>query len=96
MQEEAVEMVDVAEAGRRLGVSISTVWRMIRRGELPSIRKGGRRLVPRDSLATATKARQAEEVPPLDKNHPIFRLVGGGRSGGKLPGARDKHAILDS
>ena len=89
-------MVDVSEAGRRLGVSVSTVWRMIRRGDLPSIRKGGRRLVPRDSLTTTAKKRQAEEVPPLDKNHPIFRLVGAGRSGGKLPGARDKHAILDS
>jgi len=44
----------------------------------------------------ASKARQQEEVPPLDKNHPIFRLVGAGRSGGKLPGARDKHAIVDS
>ena len=96
MKEEVVELVDVSEAGRRLSVSISTVWRMIRRGDLPSIRKGGRRLVPRDSLATAAKTRQAEEVPPLDKNHPIFRLVGAGRSGGKLPGARDKHAILDS
>ncbi len=96
MREEMVELVDVSEAGRRLGVSISTVWRMIRRGDLPSIRKGGRRLVPRDSLVPAAKARQQEKVPPLDKNHPIFRLVGAGRSGGKLPGARDKHAILDS
>jgi excisionase family DNA binding protein len=96
MPEEAVELVDVTEAGRRLGVSISTVWRMIRRGELPSIRKGGRRLVPRDSLVPAARVRQKEKVPPLDKNHPIFRLVGAGRSGGKLPGARDKHAIVDS
>ncbi len=96
MREDVIEFVDVSEAGRSLGVSISTVWRMIRRGDLPSIRKGGRRLVPRDALVPAAKERQQEEVPPFDENHPIFRLVGAGRSGGKLPGARDKHAILDS
>jgi len=25
----------------------------------------------------------------------MFRLVGAGRGGGRTPGARDKHAILD-
>ncbi|MGH8168535.1 MAG: helix-turn-helix domain-containing protein, partial [Woeseiaceae bacterium] len=44
------QFVDVPEAGRVLGVSDSTVWRMIRRGALPSIRRGGRRLVPRRAL----------------------------------------------
>jgi len=95
MRDETEAFVDVSEAGRNLGVSISTVWRMIRRGDLASISMKGRRLIPRDALAPAACARQQEDVPPLGKDHPIFRLVGAGRSGGRLPGARDKHAILD-
>jgi excisionase family DNA binding protein len=95
MRDESTQFVDVSEAGRSLGVSISTVWRMIRRGELPSIQKKGRRLVPTDSLVPAVKAKQQEKVPPLDRDHPIFRLVGAGKSGGRKPGARNKHAILD-
>ena len=88
-------LVNVTEAGRILGVSDSTVWRMIRRGTLPTVRKGGRRLIPRKALERQASARQAEEIPPLRLNHPIFRLVGAGRGGGRGPGARDKHAILD-
>jgi excisionase family DNA binding protein len=85
----------VSEAGQILGVSESTVWRMIRKGVLPSVRKGGRRLIPRAALESHSIRRQQDEVPPLAKDHPIFRLVGAGRSGGIEPGARDKHAILD-
>lgn len=87
-------MLTVSEAGRALGVSLSTVWRMIRRGTLPSIRKGGRRLVPAGALRSRFPALQEQKVPPLGKDHPIFRLMGAGRSGGKAPGAREKHAIL--
>ncbi len=86
-------LVNVTEAGRSLGVSASTVWRMIRRGALPSIRRGGRRWIPREALARS--AREQTRVPPLTSDHAIFRLVGAGRSGGRAPGARDKHAILD-
>ena len=39
--------------------------------------------------------RKVDPIPPLTADHPIFRLVGTGRSGGVLPGARDKHAIID-
>jgi excisionase family DNA binding protein len=87
--------VSVANAGHLLGVSRSTIWRMIRRGELPSIRQGGRRLVPADALHASSIRTRSGRVPPLGKDHPIFRLVGAGRSGGKGRGARDKHAILD-
>ena len=87
--------VSVANAGHLLGVSRSTIWRMIRRGELPSIRQGGRRLVPADALHAGSNRTRRRSVPPLGKDHPIFRLVGAGRSGGNPPGARDKHAILD-
>jgi len=92
----ARELISVEEAGRALGVSRSTVWRLIQRGELPSIRRGGRRLVPADAARKRPRrAPSPAAVPPLTEDHPIFRLVGAGRGGGTPPGARDKHAILD-
>lgn len=92
----AQELISVEEAGRALGVSRSTVWRLIRRGEIPSVRRGGRRLIPAD-VARKRPRRTASRaaVAPLTEDHPIFRLVGAGRGGGNTPGARDKHAILD-
>ena len=87
--------VTITSAGHLLGVSRSTIWRMMRRGELPSIRQGGRRLVSVDALHAGSIRARRGSVPPLGKDHPIFRLVGAGRSGGNPPGARDKHAILD-
>ena len=85
----------VADAGRALGVSRSTVWRLIQRGELPSIRRAGRRLVPASAVRIRTRRRRAARFPAFSHVHPIFRLVGAGRGGGRRPGARDKHAILD-
>lgn len=87
--------VNVSEAGRCLNVSVSTVWRMIRRGSLPSVRRGGHRLIPRQALHAQALTRQETQIPALREDHPIFRLVGAGRSGGSKPGARDKHAIVD-
>ena len=88
-------MVTVEEAGRALGVSRSTVWRLIQRGDLPSVRRGGRRLVPASAIYTRARRRRAGGIPPFSHDHPLFRLVGSGRGGGGAPGARDKHAILD-
>lgn len=88
-------LLSIAEAGRALGVSESTVWRLLRRGALPSIRKGGRRLIPQQALSRRGSTQETAAVPPLREDHPIFSLVGAGRSGGNPPGARDKHAILD-
>lgn len=85
----------VEEAGRTLGVSRSTVWRLIQRGELPSVRRGGRRLVPASAIHTRARRRRTESIPPFSHDHPLFRLVGAGRGGGGAPGARDKHALLD-
>lgn len=87
------QFVDVPEAGKMLGVSESTVWRMIRRGTLPSVRRGGRRLVPHWALEKALRD-MTDQIPPLTRDHPIFRLAGAGRGGG-TPGARDKHSLLD-
>ena len=91
----AGEMITVEEVGRTLGVSRSTVWRLIQRGDLPSVRRGGRRLVPARAIQTRTRRRPTEGIPPFSHDHPMFRLVGAGRGGGITPGARDKHAILD-
>jgi excisionase family DNA binding protein len=87
--------VSVEEAGQALGVSPSTVWRMIRRGALPSVRHRGRRLVLAHGLTSGARRRSRQEILPLTRDHPIFRLVGAGRGGGGSPGARDKHALLD-
>jgi excisionase family DNA binding protein len=91
----ATQLVTVDEAGHVLGVSRSTVWRLIQRGDLPSVRRAGRRLVPVAALRTRTRRGRSPQVPAFSDDHPIFRLVGAGRGGGKTPGARDKHAILD-
>lgn len=85
----------VEEAGQALGVSPATIWRMIRRGDLPSIRDRGRRLVLVQGLTSRARAKARQDIAPLTKDHPIFRLVGAGRGGGGRPGARDKHALLD-
>jgi excisionase family DNA binding protein len=89
------QFVGVSEAGRVLGVSESTVWRMIRRGALPSIRKQGRRLVPCRALEKGPANVKGDKILPFTEENAIFRLIGAGRSGGRAPGARDKHAILD-
>lgn len=88
-------VLTVTEAGQELGVSLSTVWRMIRSGRLPSYRKGGRRWVPRRDLYSRAVRRHVERIPRFTKDHPIFRLAGAYRSGGVGPGSEDKHAILD-
>jgi len=88
-------MISVEEAGRALGVSRSTVWRLIQRGELPSVRRRGRRLVPASAIESRTHRRRVAAIPPFSLDHPMFRLVGAGRGGGSTPGARDKHALLE-
>ena len=90
----AAELMTVDEAGRALGVSRATVWRLIQRGDLPSIRRGGRRLVSSTAIQTRARRTRNGRIPPFSNDHPIFRLVDAGRGGGQTPGARDKHAIL--
>jgi excisionase family DNA binding protein len=87
-------LMSVEEAGHALGISRSTIYRMIRRGSIRSVRKDGRRLISKQVISGG--GRQAtRRLPPFTLDHPIFRLLGAGRSGGNAPGARDKHAILD-
>jgi excisionase family DNA binding protein len=87
--------VTVDEAGRSLGVSRATVWRLIQRGELPSIRRGGRRLVSSAAVRARARRPRPGSIPPFSLDHPIFRLVGAGPGGGQAPGARQKHHLLD-
>jgi excisionase family DNA binding protein len=92
----APDLITVEQAGRALGVSRSTVWRLIQRGDLASVRRGGRRLIPARALQARTAPhRRRSAIPEFSDDHPMFRLFGAGRGGGKTPGARDKHAILD-
>ncbi|MBV9155955.1 MAG: helix-turn-helix domain-containing protein [Acidobacteriaceae bacterium] len=89
------DLFTIDEAIRALGISRSTIWRRLQRGELPSVRRGARRLVRLTRVGKAVRAKAADDISPFTESHPIFRLVGAGRSGGQSPGARDKHAILD-
>jgi excisionase family DNA binding protein len=88
-------LLTIDEATRELGISRSTLWRRLRGGELPSVRRGGRRLVRLTKTRTTIRAKTISQIQPFTENHPMFRLIGAGRSGGQSPGARDKHAILD-
>jgi excisionase family DNA binding protein len=88
-------LLTIDEAIQALGVSRSTLWRRLGRGELPSVRRGGLRLVRLTMPGKAVRAKTMSDIQPFTENHPVFRLIGAGRSGGQSPGARDKHAILD-
>lgn len=87
------QLITIDDAGKVLGVSRSTVWRLIKRGELPTVRRGGRHFI--QASAVRKRAARQRTSPSFTERHPIFRLVGAGRSGGHAPGARDKHAVLD-
>ena len=84
----------VEQACDAIGVSRSTLWRMIRRGELPSFRQSGRRLVPLHALSVRRVRLRAKKLKPFTLEHPLWRLVGAFRSGGAGPGSGDKHEIL--
>lgn len=87
-------LLSVQEAAEALGVSVSTLWRMLRRGELQSVRRSGRRLVPSKAIERRATEPPADSLPPLTQDHPMWRLVGAFQGGGG-PGSDDKHAILD-
>lgn len=44
------DLLSLAEAGHRLGISRTTLWRMTSVGELPTVRIGARVLIPRAAL----------------------------------------------
>jgi excisionase family DNA binding protein len=90
----AAPLMTIEQATQALGISRSTLWRRLRSGNIQSVRRGGRRLVQLPAGRKGPRVNVTGEIPPFTEDHPIFRLVGAGRGGGR-PGARDKHAILD-
>lgn len=54
-------VLTVAEAGEMLGISRAFAYELVARGELPVIKLGRRRLVPRKALLALI---EAEFVPP--------------------------------
>lgn len=51
MSSEAVAvLVDVPEAGQRIGLGRTKTWELVRSGELESVRVGRRRLIPVDAI----------------------------------------------
>lgn len=86
--------MDVPAVAAELEVSESTVWRLLRRGELESVVRGGRRLVLRRAVERRSRAKGTSSMRPLTPDHPLWRLVGAARSGGVGPGSEDKYAAL--
>lgn len=88
----STDLVGVDEAGRMLGVSTSTVWRLLRAGRLPSVRSHGRRLIPSRAL---NRSGRRGGIRPFTADNPLFRLIGAAHGDGRKPGSSNKHAILD-
>lgn len=51
--------------------------------------------MPLRALQKGARTARGDDIAPFTDDNPIFRLAGAGRGGGQLPGARDKHAIID-
>jgi excisionase family DNA binding protein len=90
MQREAWVGLDVA--ARRLGVSRSTLYRLLARGQLVTGRRGRTRVVAQRSIRALLLAHP--QVKRFGRDHPIFRLIGKFPSRGKGPGSSDKYGAL--
>jgi len=93
----ATKWLTIQQVARRLAVSESTVWRLLRRAPLASAKVRGRRVVAATSVHAlardATKPATAQ-FPPLSLDDALFRLAGKFRSNGRGPGSSDKHRYL--
>jgi excisionase family DNA binding protein len=96
----ATKWLTVEQVARRLGVSQSTVWRLVRRGALVSTKTRGRRVVAATSVHEMTRevtvGPAAAQIRPLSLEDALFRLAGKFRSSGRGPGSSDKHHYLGS
>lgn len=94
----ATKWLTPAETAKRLGVSESTVWRLLRRERLRSVKVGGRRRVAAGALRAvvraAGRATGGGGVPPLTLDDALFELAGKFHGDGSAPGSSDKHACL--
>ena len=90
-------MLTVQQAAERLEVSPATVWRMLRRGALPSVKTRGRRLIPTSAVKSQRKASddcKLEDIPPLTFDDPLWELIGAYKGPLNGPGSEDKYGAL--
>lgn len=87
------DSLTVGETAEVLNTSLSSVWRLLRAGELKSTQTGGRRWVDRRDVERRARL-SAPRPEPLSKNHPFVRMVGAYKSGGAGPGSENKRAVL--
>jgi len=93
----ATRWLTPVEAARRLRVSDSTIWRLLRREQLQSVKIGGRRRIPAGAIgrvARSVRAERPQDIPPFTLADALFTLAGRFRSDGKGPGSADKHRYL--
>ena len=60
-------LVDARQAARMLGVSVRTLYDLLARGELPSVRVNGRRMFRPESLAAWVAQREQASPPKSNK-----------------------------
>jgi hypothetical protein len=78
-------------------VSESTIWRFLRREQLPSVKVGGRRRIPVrviGRVARPVRPIQPQDIAPLTRDDALFSLAGRFRSDGTGRGSVDKHRYL--
>ena len=83
----------VSETAEALKTSLSTVWRLLRAGELGSTQSGGRRWVDRRDVERRVRLGAPRPL-PLSRTHPFVRMVGAYKSGGVGPGSENKYGVL--
>ncbi len=88
------ETLGVPEVASELRISESTVWRLLRAGELESVVHRGRRLVLRSAVERRARLRSTSGLRALTPEHPLWKLVGAAKSGGVGAGSNDKYGIL--
>lgn len=81
------------EAARRLDVSRSTIFRMLRRGLLTTVCSGRRRLVSERSVAARAEL-PVLRFAPYSLDHPFRKLIGRFQGDGRGPGSEDKAYYL--
>ncbi|WP_433697036.1 helix-turn-helix domain-containing protein [Nocardiopsis sp. CA-288880] len=63
----------VPEAAEALALSVATVWKLVKSGELRSYKVGSSRFIPVAALTEFVEARLAEQpIPGCCGNHPDF------------------------
>ena len=95
MKRKDTELLSVQQVSSALGVSESTVWRLLRGGVLESVQRSGRRLVPRSVVERRVAVSASPRaLKPLSDGHALWRLVGAFRGGGGGSDSSDKYGAL--